>query len=126
MVKEIKSQMKAQFFYLSISIYIIDFLATFKRACDINRFHEGAAMGVFSFINSALSTTSRNGMSAATHTAPVVASMNTIKSTTQKRLLSSYLEVANYLLKKIEHVMVVTKSDSAFLCYNQPAKMFHM
>lgn len=40
--------MKAHFFHPKVLIFIIVFLATFKFACDINRFLNEAAMWVFS------------------------------------------------------------------------------
>lgn len=44
MVKKVKSQIKAYFFFHSNPITIISFLPCFKLACDTNHIHEGAAM----------------------------------------------------------------------------------
>lgn len=47
MMKNIKSQMKAHFSDPSDSISIIDFLTTFRLACNINRIHEEAPFESF-------------------------------------------------------------------------------
>lgn len=51
------------------------------------------------------------------HIAPVVASVNIVEQTTQKKLLRSYPEEVNYLLKKFDNDQTITKIDSAILQY---------
>lgn len=102
MVKKVNSRMKANFFDPSDSVFIVGFIATFKLVGDTSRIHEGAAMRVLPFIvKNALATTLNSRMVTATHIAFVVASVNTVKPTTQQKLLRSYAEIVNYLLKKL-------------------------
>lgn len=117
-----KSQRQAYFFKSRESTSIIGFLAKFELAGDFNRNHDGAAAYIFSFLEkNALGTTLNSRMSAATNIAPVLASVNTCESTSQKKLLCFYLEVANYFLEKFANYEPKTEMDFATLRYIQPA-----
>lgn len=58
------------------------------------------------FVKNTHSTTIKSRMSAATHIAPVVASVNTIERMTQNKFLRYYLEVVIYLVKKFANNQV--------------------
>lgn len=51
------------------------------------------------------------------HIAPVVVSVDTVEPTTHKKLLRSYPEEANYLLKKFAKDQALVVMDSAVLRY---------
>lgn len=57
---------------------------------------------------------------------PVVASVNTVEPTIQKKLIHSYPEVLNYLLKKLANDLAIAEKDSAILRYIQLANMTPM
>lgn len=65
-------------------------------------------------------------MSAATHNAARVASINIFELTTQGKLFRSYPEGANYLLMKFANDQAVAKMDSTILCYPQPPNMTYI
>lgn len=62
-------------------------------------------------------------MSEAPQIEPLVASVNIVGPTTQKKLLRSYPEAANYLPKKFANDQAIAKMDFAVLRYTQTASM---
>lgn len=126
MVKYVKLQIKALFFNPSNPISITGFLDTVKLACDTNCIHEQEEMEVLSFrFKIALLTTLNSFMSGGTHNAPVVASVNTVEPTTEKKLLCSYQDIVNYLLTKFANDQAIAKIDFEMMRYTQPASMTH-
>lgn len=127
MVKKANSQIKAQIFAPSDPISITSFLASFKLACDTYRILGRVAMWVLSFFVKNAFATSLNGrMSAAIHIASVAASVKTVEPTTLKKLLHSFPEVANYLLKKFANSQAIPKMDYVILRYTQLANLTPM
>lgn len=89
--------MKAHFFDPNDPIFIVGLLATFKLAWYSSHVHESSAMWFLPvFVRNTLATTLYSCMSAATQTAPVVASVITAEPTTQKKYL--VLSGGSYLL----------------------------
>lgn len=89
--------MKAHHFNSSDAISIICSLAFFKLMCETIHFHEEAEILVPAFfVRNGFSKTFNSSMSAAKHIAPVIASVNTAKPTTQKIVLPNYPEVVRY------------------------------
>lgn len=75
--------MGLHFFDASDSISIIGILAIFILVCNINHAHKGVAMWVLSlFVTNSHAETLNSRMSAATHKAALVASVNTVEPTT--------------------------------------------
>lgn len=62
-------------------------------------------------------------MSAAPCNAPVVEPVHTIEPTIQHKLLHTYSEAVNYLLKKFSYDQYIAWMDSAILRYKQLANM---
>lgn len=88
------------------------------------RIHEEAAMWILPFfVKDALATILNNCVSAATHIAPVIASVNTIEPMIQKKRFRSNLEVVNYLVKKFANNQEITERNSTILLYTQPASI---
>lgn len=109
MVRKVMSQMKAPTFDTSASVFIIRILATFKRVCDSNNIHKGAAMCVLPFFaKNALATTINCRMSTSAHPTLVYAPVNTTELPIQKTLLQSYPEIVEYFLKKILNDQKIT------------------
>lgn len=101
MLMKFESLVEAHFFDPSDPISITCFLAKFKVACDTNRIHEEAAMWVLLFFyNNKLATALNSRKPRATHSASVVASLNTAELTRQRMLHCSYAVEANILLTK--------------------------
>lgn len=125
LVKKIKSQMKAHFFDPKDPIFIIGFLATFELTCDTNKIHEGAAMWVLPhFVKETIANALNSRMCAEDRTAPLVATVRHDKIRHQK-LLRSYPEVVNYLLKKFATGAEIAEYDATILRYMHPASMTH-
>lgn len=81
-------------------IYIIEFLATFKMACNTNDIFEGVAMWVLPhFVHKRLGKTFNSCMCAENRLASLAASVRNQKRFSRK-LLRLYPEIANYFLKK--------------------------
>lgn len=92
MVKKLKSQMKAHFLVPRNSIFIIEFLTTFKLAFDTINIHVGIGMWVLPFfVRYTLATTLHSRTSASTHMDPAVASVSIAEPLIQKKVLRSYL-----------------------------------
>lgn len=127
MVQKVKSQMKAHFFHTSDPISIIDFLATFKLACDTNRVHEGVPMRVLPFlVINALASTLNSCMLATISISPAVVFVHFAKPLKQERFLWSYREVFNYFLKRFANDQAIAEKNSAILRYTQPASVTFM
>lgn len=95
--------MKAQFFNASGSISIIGFIAKLKLASDTNNFHEGVALFVLTFsVKDGLAMTLQSRMSAIAHVDTAVPLKNTSELVIRKKILRSYLEVNNSLLKSLQ------------------------
>lgn len=122
MVEKVRFQMKTHFLDLSDPISIICFLSTIKLACSTNRIHEEAAMRVLPFFDKTASTLTLTWcMSAATNITPLIASVHFVESLRQKKLLWSYAEVVNYLLKKFSNTEQLRKwTPQPCVTPNQP------
>lgn len=121
-IKKVKSSIKALFFDISDPKFMIGFLSTFKLASNSSRIYEKTTMRDLPFlVKNALGTTLNSRISAATHTTPVVASVNKVEPTTQKKLLCSYLEIVNCFLKEFANTHAIAKTHFAILRYMQPA-----
>lgn len=78
------------------------------------------------FTKNAFATTLNRRMYAATHIAPVVASVIIVKRTTQNKLLRFNQEVASYLLKKFASDQAIANINSTIFRYTQLTKMIFM
>lgn len=115
-VKKFRLEMIVHFFDHSDPISIVGFLATFKLAYVVNRILAGAAMWVLlCSLESALGTTLNRCMSVATNIAPNVAPVHLAESLKQRRLLQSYLEIVNNLLRRFSNGQAIIKMDFATL-----------
>lgn len=65
-------------------------------------------------------------MSEDTYIAPVVASVNTVESTTQKKLFCSHLKAVNYFFKKFPIDQAIADMNYTILRYTQSANMTPM
>lgn len=118
MVKSLKFYIKGQFFDRSDPISIIFLLAIFKLACDTNCNHEKAGIRILlCYLKNDFAASLRSRIAAVRSVAPAVASVNTVKWRTQKKLYRSYLEVVNYLLKKVANGQAIAKMNFAIMCY---------
>lgn len=118
MMKKVKSHMKALFYNPSDRVLVIGLLATFKLPCCTSRIHERAAVWVLPFfVESALRSTVNRHKSPATSIAAVVASVQLAGLLRQKKLLRSYSEVVNYLLKPFANDLAILKKDSTVWRY---------
>ena len=81
-------QMKGRYFDGRSPISVLNFLAAFKRACDINRVHEGAA---FFLINNFVTGTARIDLDGQLNDGPAPEPDDT-------DALSTYCSVVNYLI----------------------------
>lgn len=119
--------MKAQFIDPIDPISLTRFPATFKLECDTETMYEGSDICVLPFfVTDTLATTVNCHMSAATRIKPVVDSVNTTEPLIKKKLLQSYPEVVNYLLRKFVSDQMIAKMDYKTLRYIQSAHMTPM
>lgn len=124
MVKKVKALMKAHFFDPSDQVSMIEFRAILKLVCDMNNIHRKVSLWLLLFFVKNDQTTTLNCvMSAAARNTSVVASVNTIELLIQEKILPSYLEVVNYLLKKIANDRAIAEVESRILRCSRAAHM---
>lgn len=115
--------MKAHFFDPKDSISVIKYLATFKLAWDNNSIHEGAVIWVLlRYVSETLAKALNSCMCATNRYFSFAALVRNVENWAPK-LLRSYIEVVNYLLKKFATSRAITQFDSASLRSKQPATM---
>lgn len=122
--KNVRLQRQAYFLNRSDPITIMGFLAIIKLAEDNKNNHGVAAMCVLPFFgNNVLVRTLNSRLSTAPYFTLVLDAANTTEPLIQKKLLRSYTEAANYLLKKFETEIAIAKINSKILPYIQLAHM---
>lgn len=115
--------MKEHYLDFKESIFIISFLATFKLACNTNRTQEGAAMWVLPhYLHETIANALKSRMCSEHRTNQIIASVCN-RDTRSHKLLRSYLEVVNYLLRKCATGQKIAEYDAEILRYMQPANM---
>lgn len=78
------------------------------------------------FVKNAQASTLISGLSAATIIALAVFSVPSAEPLRQKKLLQSFPEFVNYLLKKLANDQAITKMDPTILRYTHPSSMTPM
>lgn len=82
-------------------------------SCNTNNINNGPAISILPFIaKNTLTTTSNSLMNVASQITPVVVSANTAALLISMKLLKSYLEVLNTILKKIANNQEIAEHNS--------------
>lgn len=118
-----ESWMKAYFFFAKDPISITVLLTTFNFVCNRNHFYGGPKRWVLPhYINETMVDEFNSCIYSDKKFIPISASLCN-KDARSRKLLHSYLEVTNYLLKKFTAEQPLVDFDGKILCYMQPTNV---
>lgn len=115
--------MKTHLFIPEVPVFIVEFLVTFRLPCDTNYISKSRSTWVSSdLVHNTIANVLYSCMYAQSSFAPSGTSSRNQKQPSQK-LLRSYLEAGNYLLKRFATYQTIAEYDVSILRYREPLRV---